>query len=160
MKERWNELALREKQIVSAGAFVVSLLLLYVLIWLPLTNKLDELRNKIRHNQELLIWMQDADKNIQALEKAPAKNPTVHATGSLLSIVQKQINGTTFVSNLTQLHQVDSESIALSFQKVEFDRLIQWLTPFLQHYGLTIVQMSVTPSTTPGIVTADLVLRG
>lgn len=159
MKDQWNNLALREKQMVSAGALVISALIIYVLLWVPLNGKINDMRNQIRHNQDLLAWMIDADKRIQAAEKTTAPNPAIHNTGSLSSIVQKQINGTPLVSSLNQLHQVENDSVQLSFQKVDFDQLMQWLTQMTEQTGLLITQMSVTPSATPGIVAVELVIK-
>ena len=159
MKERWNNLTLREKQTVVLGALVVGILIIYLALLSPLNNKVNNMREQIRHDQELLGWMQQTDKQIQALAKTSQPAPTAHATGSLLSIVQKQINRTPLVSSLKQLHQGENDSVQMSFQQVDFDQLMAWLIQLSQQQGLIVSQMSVTPSTSPGIVATDLVLK-
>lgn len=158
MKEWWNNLALREKQMVTLGAFVIGIIALYVLLWSPIDTKVSTLRSQMVRNQELLSWMQDTDKQIQSYEKNSQLKP-VRSTGSLLSIIQKQINRTAFVTALSQLHQVENDSVQLTFQKVDFDKLISWLIPLTQQQGIVITQMLVTPSGTPGFVNVDLVLK-
>lgn len=158
MKEWWNNLALREKQMLSLGIFFVGLFLIYLLLWSPLDNKVAAIRNQIKRNQELLNWMKEADKRVQILEKAPQQKPIAPVSGSLLSIIQKQINRTPLVSSLTQLHQVDNDSVQLTFQKVDFDQLMRWLIQLSQQ-GIVITQMSVTPSANPGVVTTDIILK-
>jgi general secretion pathway protein M len=159
MKEWWNNLALREKQMVSLGAVILGALLIYLLLWSPLDNAVSNLRNEIHHNQELLTWMMDADKRLQNLAKSGQPKQPAAVSGSLLSIVQKQINRTSLVSSLSQMHQTDSDSVQLTFQKVEFDKLISWLIELTRDQGITITQMTVTPSPTPGVVAVDLVLK-
>jgi general secretion pathway protein M len=158
MKEWWNNLVLRERQMVSLGAMIISLLFIYFFLWSPLDSTVTSLRSQIRHNQELLAWMQDADKRIQLLQKTARPAPVKQASGSLLSILQKQINGTAFVSALSQLHQVENNSVQLAFQKINFDALVGWLIK-LNQQGIQITQMTVAPSDVPGIVGVELVLK-
>ena len=158
MKEWWNNLALREKQTLSVGIFFLSLFLIYILLWSPLNTKVMSLRSHIQQNQELLTWMDAADKRIQVLEKTAQTKPAARPTGSLLSVIQKQINRTPLVTALTQLHQVDNESVQLTFEKVNFDQLITWLTGISQQ-GLLTTQLSITPGTTLGVVSADLIIK-
>jgi general secretion pathway protein M len=158
MKEWWDNLVLREKQILSMGLLVLVFVAFYLILWSPLTDKVSTLRNQVQRNQELLAWMQDTDKRIQA-EGHAAKPPVARASGSLLSIVQSQINRTQLVSVMTQLHQIDNDSVQLTFDKVDFDKLIVWLTQLTQQQGLIITQMTVTPSKEPGIVAADFILK-
>lgn len=159
MRERWDNLALREKQMLILGAVVVGVLLIYLLIWTPLINKNENLREQIHQNQALLAWMQDADKRIRLIEKTASKNPPVHTTGSLLGLVQKQLNLSPLVSSLTQLHQVENNAVQLTFQKVDFDKMMAWLIQMARQHELIVSQMSVTPTTTPGMVSIELVLK-
>jgi general secretion pathway protein M len=159
MKEWWNNLALREKRIVSAGILTLAALLVYLILWLPLDNAVTGLRTQIHQNQELLTWMRDADKHLQTLSLTTQPKPKSTSSGSILTIVQNQINRTTLVSSLNQMHQVDTNSVQLTFQKVDFDQLVTWLIQLNQQHGIVITQMNVIPSPTPGVVAADLVLK-
>lgn len=160
MNEWWNNLSLREKQTLSLGLLATSFFLAYYLLWSPLANKVDHLRIQIKRNQELLSWMQQADARIQA-QQTVGNKPITNAprSGSLLSTVQNQINRTQLVSVMTQLHQLDADSVQLAFDKVDFDKLIVWLTQLSQQQNLSITQMSIVPSDAPGIVAADFVLK-
>ena len=159
MKEWWHNLSLREKQTLTLGILAVIIFLIYALIFAPLDNKATSLRNKIKHNQELLSWMQKTDQQIKSAEKTLQKKSTDINTGSLLTIVQQQINKTPLVSNLAQLRQADNDSVQLSFTNVDFDKLVVWLTALWQEHGLMVSQMTTTAGTPPGIVTADLILK-
>lgn len=157
MRDRWNNLNLREKQMLSLGSLVIVSLLIYFFLWSPLDSSVSNLRNQIEHDQELLTWMQDANKQIQSIGKTSA--PTLRPKGSLLSTIQKEVNRSPLAKNLNQLHQADNDSVQVSFQKVNFDQLMIWLIDFSKRENLTITQIVITPSHVSGIVTADLILK-
>lgn len=159
MNEWWLNLSLREKQIISAGALAVVIFLLYLILWLPLSNRVVNLREQIVRDQKLLLWMRDANQRIQDVEKNLQNKKPTESNASLLNIIQKQINKSTFVSSLNQLKQAENDSVQLSFNNVDFDRLIQWLTELWQQQGIVISQMSVTASGTPGVVNTDFILK-
>ncbi len=157
MKEWWINLSLREKQAASLGGALIAVLLIYVLIWLPFTNSLESLRNQVRRNTELLTWMRESDNRIQTLEKM-LQRQNIKPTASILGIVQNAVNNSPLAKNLAQMRQAENNSVQLSFQKVDFDMLIQWLTQIWQQQGLIVEQLVVTPSGTPGIVSTELVI--
>lgn len=158
MKEWWLNLSLREKQTVSIGAIALLILLIYAFIWSPLDGNVSAMRKQIQRNEELLAWMQATDKQIQALENHTQKS-TSHSSGSLLSMVQNQINESPLATQLSQLRQSESDSVQLSFKQVDFDKLITWLTESLHSGGIVVSQITVTPSESPGIVSAELILK-
>jgi len=157
MREWWINLSLREKQVVALGTLALGLFLFYAIFWAPLSNKVDTLREKIIRDQKLLVWMQDADKRIQELEKTqhPAKRSS---ESSILNIVQEEINKSSFGKNVTQLQLADNDSVQLHLQKVGFDNFIKWLTMVSQQQQLTITQMSIKSAGGPGLVDVDLKL--
>lgn len=158
MKEWWMNLALREKQMVGAGGIVIALFLIYEIIWAPFINKMDHIRKEIRNDQQLLVWMQASDQHIQALERI-LKKDHARSTASLLGIVQTQINNSNVGKGATQLKEADSDSVQVSFQSVSFDELVTWLNTLWQEQGLIVSQARVTPGNTPGIVSADIILK-
>lgn len=158
MKEWWNNLALREKQMVSVGLVFLGAFLIYLILWLPLSNYVSSLRDQIHNSQELLTWMKGTDKQIQTLEKSTARKPSKSPAGSLLNIVQKQIKTSPIATALTQLHQAENDSVQLTFKNVNFDKLIAWIISFTQQQECSITQMTVTPNATVGMVSADFVL--
>lgn len=158
MKQWWLNLALREKQTVGAGAIAVAMFIVYAWIWSPLDNKIVSMRKQIQQDQKLLVWMQAADKQLNNAENH-AQSPSSPSSASLLSLAQKQIKQSTLANQLSQLRQTDSESVQLSFKQVDFDKLVAWLTNSWHEQGLMVAQLTVAPSDTPGIVSAELQLK-
>src|SRR3989338_4707435 len=157
-QEWWDNLSLREKQTMSLGSVVVILLLVYEIIWSPFTNKVTHLREQVRHNQELLIWMRQTDQQLQQLATTSKAKP-VQLTGSLLSTVQEQMKKNPLAQHATQLRQTENDSVQLNLQKVSFDQLIVFLTTLWNQYHIIVTQLTVIPTATSGEVTADLVIK-
>lgn len=157
MKEWWINLSLREKQTVCLGSIAVFILLIYSLCWSPLNNKVTTMRSQIQRNAQLLAWIQAADKQIKLAEKTLQK-PADSST-SLLSTAQQLINDSALSSQLTQLRQMDTDSVQLSFKEVDFDKLITWLTQANKTDRLVVSQLAVAPGHSPGIVSAELILK-
>jgi type II secretory pathway component PulM len=158
MKDWWMNLAVREKQSLIIGSACVFLFLLYELIWSPFTTNIDDMRNRIQHNQELLAWMQNADKRIETLEKS-SKGSATQNTGSLLGIMQAQVNTSPFAKSVKQLRQSDNESVQLSLQKIDFDKLVIWLAELGQKQGIIVDQMAITPGDAPGVINANFIVK-
>jgi len=158
MKDRWLNLSLREKQVLIAGGVIVILFLLYTLTWSPLINNNNRLRTRIQHSQNTLRWMQNADQHIQhLLESAQKKNHSF--TGSVLSILQTEINKSELAPYVTQLQQVENDSVQFNLRKVSFDQLIIFLTSLWEKYHVIVSQITVTPTGAPGEVNADVIVQ-
>lgn len=158
MKQWWLNLSLREKQSSVVGTMAIFLFIIYAWIWSPLDNKITTLRNQVVQNQKLLAWMQAADNQLNLANKNQAY-ASLHASGSLLSITQKEINQSNLAKQLSQLRQAESDAVQLSFKKVDFDNLITWLTHSSRQQGFSIAQLIIAPSESPGIVSAELQLK-
>jgi general secretion pathway protein M len=158
MKAWWLNASIRDKQAVSLCGLFIILFLVYEIIFAPLTNAVDGLRQKIHSNQVLLTWMQETNKRIAALEKSQTA-AAPKSSASLLSTIQNDINNQPIAKNISQLQQADNDSIQIRLQKVSFDALTKWLITICQQQGLIITQMTAVPGTTPGIVDADLKLQ-
>jgi general secretion pathway protein M len=160
MRERWENLSLQEKQVITGGGFVVIVCVIYFFLWSPLADKTANLRDQIQHDQTLLSWMEKADQQIQSMGKKSSQIKSNKAPISLLSQVQQNVKQQGFADNLTQLHQVENNAVQLSFKQINFDDFMQWLTDIWRNNGIIVSQISIVPVGVAGIVTIDLVLKG
>lgn len=156
MKEWWLNLSFREKQSASVGGVGIVLLLIYLGIWLPLTNQVTHLRQSIHQNQALLAWMQENDNQLKKIEKNFKK--TNHNNVSLLTSLQQELNQTPFSKNLVALKQADNNNVQVQLQNISFDEFIVWLTKLWQEQNITVTQLQINPNITPGMVTTEFTL--
>lgn len=156
MKAWWINLSLRDKRFLSVGAIFLGLFFCYEIFFASLSDANQTLRETISHQKTLLAWMQMADQRIENFSDhhTTHKNPA-----ALLSLLQKQINISPFAKNLQLLTQAENNSVKISFQKINFDTFITWLTHLWQEEGITVTQMTTTPNGAPGIVDVTLLIN-
>jgi general secretion pathway protein M len=161
VKEWWNTLATREKQVVAAGGTLLTVFIVYAGIWSPYVGRVSAMRGRIESEQKVLRWMQSADSEISMIEKqSPGTTGKPVSPVVLLSLLQKQIDAAGLGQNLTQLKQSSNASIEIHFQKVGFDKLSGLLIDAAKRYNVSVVQMSAAADNgTPGVVNADLILK-
>lgn len=158
MKDWWLNLSLREKQTLAFGGLIISLLLLYQLIWSPWMHKLASLKTQVKHARELLTWLQQADQQLQTVTHPPQINNS-HTMESTLSILQDTLKKSPFAQQVAQLRQAENDTVQVTLQKVSFDWLIKLLLDLWEQNNLIVSQINVTPTNIPGEVTADVMLQ-
>lgn len=154
MKDWWMNLSLRDKQIYSSLSVVIFLSLIYMLVWSPLEESADHLRQSVKSNITLLRWMEGTDAKIRALQKQA--QPVKSDSASLLSLTQSDLNQQSFARNILQIEQSEGQSVQVRFQNVNFDDLLKWLVKFTQAHSVLISAFTATSTSTPGIVDAEL----
>lgn len=159
VKEMWSQLALREKRIVSIGGVLLIVFIFYAGIWSPLLEKAAAMRQALINNQATLVWMQETDKQLRALE-AKTKHEVSRLTPiALLSILKNKISEMNLTPYLTQLKEANQETIHIQFQKIEFDSFMQLMIALTKEHNIAIKQMSVVADTVPGIVDIELSIQ-
>lgn len=157
-KERWDALGKREQLALLIGASFVTFFILYELIWSPYLDAVENLRARVTDEQKTLQWMQAADQTMQQMQMNSQKNTKLSPV-ALLGVMQKEINTAGLTGELTSLKQSATDSVQMSFQKVEFDKLAALLTKTVKEQNVTVSQLSATADATPGLVTAEIVLK-
>lgn len=157
IKELWSQKSLREQQAISAGSLVLALFIIYECIWMPCINHLEGMRQHIASQQKTLVFMQSADAVMQS-GKAHDKQPPVSLV-VFLSQMQKQIRLAGLEPFLVQLKQSANESVEIHFQKVEFDKLMTFLTATMKDYPVSVTQMTVVAQDVAGHVNAEMVVQ-
>lgn len=158
MKNWWNQLRLRDKRFLTIGILFVAAFFIYEIFFAALMNEDTTLSEAISTQQQLLTWMQSADHRIQLLQKLSTHPTTNQNTAALLSLLQKEINNSSFAKNLVNLAQGENNTVDIQLQKVNFDTFITWLTHTTTQHNLTILQMTLTPDGALGIVDCHLLL--
>ncbi len=158
LKEWYVQLEARERRAVNVGGTALALAIFYFGIWSPFLTRVDGLRDTIVNEQKTLAWMQDADQKIKQLASENSGDRQALTPVTLLALLQTQINQAGMKDALTQMKQAANDSIQLQFKNVSFDQLIKLLIAVIKANHVTISQFSATAETTPGKVSADIML--
>lgn len=154
----WESLQDRERQMLSIGVIIVGVLMIYGLIWSPLSDAVLDRKTQVESQQQLLIYLQQASAKIERLKALGiAVDASVDNTG-LLTLVEQTLGSQQLNSYLKQVQQPQQNQIALTFEKVPFDKLMQWLQILSTTRGIHVQNLSATRLMVIGTADVQMVL--
>ncbi len=159
MKEWFENLQARERRYLIGGIAALACILLYFLLWSPLSSNVNKLHESTAIKRDDLSWMQSASKQIIQLRGA---NPNRRGgSRSLLSVVDQNFASAGLKGALQRMEPDGRNSVKLWFNQGSFDGLISMLGKLDQEEGIVIKSLSITPADGPGLVDARItLLRG
>lgn len=159
-KEWWNNLAQREQRLLLIGSISLTLFMIYIFFWSPLSAASELMRQRISKNEKLVVWMQAVNQEINELTqfKSADKNKS-YSPVEMISVLQNQINRAHLQDQLTQIKQTGNDAIEIHFQKVNFDKLSAMLIKLSETQNITITQIAVKATNSSGFVSADVTLK-
>lgn len=157
MKLWWAGLAPRERVILCAGALVLILVLAYVLIWEPLAQQRQQIREDISALSADLAWMQQVAPQVRRRAAQQASQPSSPgaAGGSVLTLVEVSARAAGLHESIERV-QPEGTGARLWFAETGFDGLLRWLGELEQRQGLQVSQLAVDAGSAPGTVTARI----
>lgn len=156
MKDWFENLQPRERMIVIVGGIITVIILLWALIWNPITTRTAELREEVSSDRELLAWMQDASSRITAAESSGAIKVKNNVT--LIAAVENTSKRSGLRAAISSMKPEGTNKINLDIKEANFDDMIRWQGQLLTEYGIRAEQFSAKPSDKPGLVNARLTL--
>lgn len=162
MKEWYNKLDPRERRILMIGISVLAIALIYLLAWEPLVNKSAALRNSIKENQDLVVWMEHAADEVKEMQtKIKASGPSGSSSGqSLLGIIDRTAKTSKLGKTVKRVQPDGQTKARVWLENVSFNDMIQWLEGLQHQQGIRIVTTVIEKQDEPGLVNARLVLEG
>ena len=142
MKAWWAGLAVRERNILLAGAGVLLLLLLWLWVWEPLSQARDSLRSDISQMAAEVAWMQQQADQVRRRSSLQERARTNDAGGSVLTLIEVSANAAGIRPALERI-QPEANGARLWFEAVGFDALLAWLGELEQRQGLQVTQLAV-----------------
>jgi general secretion pathway protein M len=154
MLQRWYQsLADREKLLLLAAAMIALILLLWGLVWQPLSNHNQQLRNSLQQKASQLAWMQQAAEQIKTLQQ----NARPVASGSLQQRLTR--NASQLGIDLSRIQNSNDGQLKVWIDKTEFNRLLQLIDQLAQQ-GARVDQIHIQPLPQSGYSKARLTLAG
>ncbi|QJD57629.1 type II secretion system protein M [Pseudomonas sp. gcc21] len=158
MKAWWAGLVPREQRIVLAGLVALVVLFLWLGVWEPLASNRAELRSEVSALSTDLAWMQQVSDQVRRRGAQQRGQPSAGAGGSVLTLIEVSANAAGIKQALGRV-QPEGSGARLSFEEVGFDSLVGWLNDLENRHGLQISQLAVDVSSSPGMVSARLMVE-
>lgn len=142
--EYWQSLKEQEQKLLMiAGIFFV--IFIFVLgIWQPLNNAIDTSTKELNKQQDLVIWMQSSIAKIKQADPKASRN-----SGSLSQVVNKTRNKYQIV--ISKMQPKDN-TLRLTIESVEFNKLVDWLTLLVEKHQFTIEKIDMSKGDNTGYV--------
>lgn len=155
----WQQLSSRERSLVSALGVAVCLLLVYFIIWQPISNGVEASKQKVSYNRSLLSWMQ---KVTVVLQQNPSQNNSTQTTAAdqRLAVVQASLKETSFNKHVTQIEETNQNDVQVSIKTADFDDLTDWLVLLWKQKGIIANELTLKKLNNQGMVSATIVLTG
>lgn len=160
MKEKWQQLSLREKRLVILTSIVVVITLLYFLGWEPLQDGIQTSRVRVKAQHDTLAQMQEqaaeAKQLLTAQRRAGANS---RSSSSLLVIIERTAQTKKLKSRLQKVQPEGQDGVRVWVENASFDRLIDWLALLEKQNTIYVSEIIIERQKEPGRVNSRILLR-
>lgn len=145
MKEWFAGLEPRERLLVSGGAVVLVLLLLYTVIWEPVVSSYRNLQEDVAEQTQTLAWMQQAAAQIKVLQRSGAGSARGLGGRSLMAVVDQSARAGGLGDSIKRIEPDGSKGVKMWLEGVAFDPMILWLGKLTRTYQIETSLITIEP---------------
>lgn len=157
IREWLDTLAPRERHLVTGGAVVVVLALVWALGIQPLLSAHRRAEADVESRQALLTDLEQALRRFGPLGPAPS-SAVPGGRQSLVVLVDRMTRERGLGAYLKRNQPDGATGVRLRLEDAPFDALVEWLLEAQTRHGLVVTSVSFDPSGQPGRVNTNLVL--
>lgn len=159
MKDWLEKLEPRERLMLFAGAVLLGLLLLYVLVLAPLRSGYHALQESVAEQRETVVWMQGSAQTIQRLSSSSGAAVKGLGGRSLLAVTDSTARAGGLGPALKRVEPEGSNSVRVWLEGAPFDVLIKWLGTLSTQHGVDADTVTLERIEAAGLVNARLMLE-
>lgn len=145
MKTWWQQLNIREQRLVVVMSALISIFILYGLIWQPMNESIETSKLKIERQQKLLTWVQESAQRYQQ-----AKRNGVRSSGESLSSIVNRTSRLEKIS-ITRM-QPQGDDLQVWIDEISFNQLLSWLEKLASRDGLQVKNIDLSKADQQGVV--------
>ncbi|MDH3325463.1 MAG: type II secretion system protein M [Gammaproteobacteria bacterium] len=158
MMSYWQQLKPRERMLLMIGGVVFSILMLYLLMLEPLTNKVDKLSVKIEKQKTQVQYLKTMAKEVAALQKSGGGSSSSKRQGqSLLVLVDRTSKQGKLGKNVTRVEPDGSARVRVWLEGAAFDDVTKWLAGLETQYNILVESAVIDKTELVGRVNVRMV---
>jgi len=158
LQRRYDQLPMRDRRALQGLTVAIVLALLYVLIWLPISDFRDNAMAEAERAEDRLAWIQSREAQLRQIAAAGDSSRGADlGGGDFLTTVTNSAQNAGL--SLQRFEPSGSSSMRIWLEGVAFDELIQWLSHLRSEYGVAVDQAGLERTGDPGRVNARLTLE-
>ena len=150
-------LELRERRIVIAGVISLCIMLLYLVVWEPITARHEQQQQEYESQRQLYHWIKQATAEIEQLKSAGSSNIAKYRNQSIASLTDRSATTTGIKPYVEKLEQ-SNDGVKVSIKSADFDRIVLWLSDLENKYGIIASNVKIEKAKTNGAVDAHITL--
>lgn len=158
MKDWFMGLESRERALVSIGAVLVAVTMIWAVLINPLYSASAATGSRVESKRNTLAFLRSATAELAASAHLPAAGPDL-AGQSLVVLVDRSAREAGLGAALTRNQPVGDDGIRVRLENAPFESLARWLAAINAGAGLSIESASFDRAPDEGLVNASLVLR-
>lgn len=159
MKQYWQNLAVREKQMLVGGIAFLLIFIGYAFFWSPFQERLVQKQQEAQNQKTLLVWMQNKVREVEALKsKGQSSVKQLDRKGqSLLGLTDKSAREQGLAKSIKRIQPRSNAGVQVWLDTASFDQVLFWLEQ-LSHYGVTLESFKARRQSDAGTVNVEVIL--
>jgi type II secretory pathway component PulM len=154
VKQWFMMLNQREKILVTGGAIIATLILLWAFVWEPLVNTREKLEIQLTKRQNELRWMQYSSQKIREHQRNGQTPIKAAHRGNLSGIIERTLNQ----YNLKWEKMQGQKNVKLRLKGVNADKFMYFVGKLESQHHLLIKKLELIPREEKGKIDASLTI--
>jgi len=141
---KWfSQLSASEQRLIKLGLPLVLLAVFWAFVYQPISRALIA---KKKHQTTLYQQWNDMKKSENILQSsvAQSKKNQRDLSQPFIAWIDEQLLKQQLSQFVTRAEPKDNKTLILSFESVEFDKLIAWIEPLVENYNVTIPEADIS----------------
>ena len=157
--QNWYQgLQQRERQLVLAASAVIIITLLYLTIWEPIYNGVEDQTQKYQTQVEILDWMQTAATEVRTLKASGVSKRQTNSSQPVTLLVEKSAATAGLKPYLRKLESTSDKGARVTIDDASFDQVLLWLNTLQAQYGISVSSANIDRTDKAGAINARMTL--
>ncbi|MEM1090615.1 MAG: type II secretion system protein M [Pseudomonadota bacterium] len=146
----------REKKLVWLAGIMLSVFVIWLAAWRPLTQQRQTLSSSVTQLNDDLPWMRAAAAEIQRL--GDAAQPVSRGGQSLLALAESSARGAGLGQSWRRAEPGAGGELRVWLENAPFDAMLRWLIVLQKRYSVSVAEASIDQAGIAGVVNVRLLL--
>lgn len=133
----------RERLILITGAIFLILVLLYSIVWQPLSSGFDNRKKLVANQRSTLAWIKQAAMEIKMIKSMGSGNSGANKKQPLLTTIDRTAKSAKLRDVIRRVEPQGNNQVQLWVEKAPFDPLLQWLGSLQTKFSIKVISISV-----------------
>ena len=154
IRQRFEELAPRERRLVYLAAGLVVAAAIYSIVVLPIQAYSSRAASRVAQKSADLAWMQQVAPQVMAAGAVGGGG----SGESMVVLVDRTAREAGLGASVRDQSPSGENGLRLRLEGAQFDVMVAWLVNLQQQHGVTVDSANIDAATDPGLVNASLTL--